>query len=687
MHSVSHRVGLLIAVALLVRVPGYAQTTARSLAPPVTSFFANHLGKGYEAISGSWAFHPGDNPAWASPGFDDSGWVRIKTGRTWEEQGFHNLTGFAWYRRRVELDAKAAGDWTLVLYLAAVQSAAEVYWNGRLVGGYGKVPPDPVWYDPAWPLSVAVVCPACGRGQIVLGRPQSGVLAIRVWTAPYVFFSGPHVGGLASVPVIGSAEAIRDQVGRQNAEWLESSLYWLGLALVEGVVALLALLAWLRDWRRWMLFWLAVYTAHAVLLVPFGIPGLLSFRWAYGLIAPVVCVEDVSLWFLLLYLLRLRDDRRLVRWTLGLTGLALVGNFGDGALQLFNWTTWPGHRFLAWDIGLTIPSLLIEAWVLVLVGFALRHRLDAARWLLAISATLVDAIQAVNDWGDAGVRWTHSTAGSVIARPLFTIAGNAFTPARLADTLLLVAILYAVWRYEAEQRERQAVLDEEYRNAQELQHVLVPRSLPQVAGYVVSSAYRPAQVVGGDFFQIITLPGGDSLAVVGDVSGKGLKAAMTVSLVVGALRAFAEVTSNPAALLAALNRRLHERLRDGFSTCIAVRIDSNGTCLIASAGHLAPYRNGQEISLPSGLPLGVVPEAEYSNISLQLSPAETLTLLSDGVVEARNQRGELFGFHRTRDISRKSAEEIAQAAQKFGQEDDITVLTLTFTPTAEIVHA
>ena len=683
MVSRSRRVGLLVA-ALFVGLPGYAQTAAPPIGPPVSSFTAENLGKGYEAITGPWAFHPGDNPAWASPSFDDSGWSRIETGKTWEEQGFHNLTGFAWYRRRIELDAKADEDWKLALYLPVVQNAAEVYWNGRLVGSYGKVPPDPAWYDPAFPVSVAVVCPACGRGQIVLGRPASGVLAIRVWTAPYVFFSGPHVGGLTSVPVIGSAGAIRDQVGRQSAEWLESSLYWLGLALVEGVVALLALLAWLRDRRQWMLFWLAVYTAHAVLLVPFSIPGLLSFRWAYGLVAPVVCVEDVSLWFLLLYLLRLRDDHRLVRWTLGLTGLAMVGNFGDGALQLFNWTTWPGHRFLAWDIGLTIPSLLIEAWVLVLVGFALRRRLDSSRWLLAISATLVDAIQAVNDWGDAGARWTHWIAGSLIARPLFTIAGNAFTAARLADTLLLVAILYAVWRYEIEQRERQTHLDEEYRNAQELQQVLVPQSLPQVAGYVVASAYRPAQVVGGDFYQIIALPGGDSLAVVGDVSGKGLKAAMTVSLIVGALRAFAETTSDPAALLAALNRRLHERLRDGFSTCIAIRIGTSGSCLIANAGHLAPYRNVQEIPLPPGLPLGVVPEAEYASVSLQLSPAETLTLLSDGVVEARNKKGELFGFERTREISGESAEGIAQAAQEFGQEDDITVLTLQFAPAGEI---
>lgn len=176
-----------------------------------------------------------------------------QTGRTWEEQGFRNYTGYAWYRQRIvvdpQLNPRIHRNWKLVLYLPAVQNAAEVYWNGRLIGSYGKLPPDPVWYDAVWPLGVAIMCPAGGRGQFVLGRPESGVLAIRVWTAPYVFFSSPNVGGLTATPELGSAEAIRDHVGRQSSEWLEGSLYTLALALVSGIVAVLALLAWLRDRR------------------------------------------------------------------------------------------------------------------------------------------------------------------------------------------------------------------------------------------------------------------------------------------------------------------------------------------------------------------------------------------------------------------------------------------------------
>ena len=638
---------------------------------------ANELGKAAVPVGGLWAFHPGDDLAWAAPGYDDSGWARIETGKSWEEQGFRNLTGFGWYRRKIVLNAGTNPDWTLALLLPSVEDAAEVYWNGRLVGSYGKVPPDPVWYEPDYPVGVAILCPVCGRGQMVLGRPESGVLAIRVWKAPYVFFSGPEVGGLPATLEMGSTAAIGDKVGRQSAMWLEGSLYGLGLALVEGIVALLALLAWLRDRKQWMLLWLALYTAHAVLLLPFNLTGLLSFQWSYGLIPFVVCAEDVSLWFLLLYLLNLHDDRRLVRWTMWAAGIAVAGDFGDGALQLFHWTTWPGHVFLRWDIGLTIPALLVEAWVLVLVAFALRRRLDASRWLLAMAATLVNVIQAVSDWGGAGARWTHWTAAAWIGRPVFVVAGITFTPAMLADTLLLMAILYAVWRYQAEQSRKQNLLDEEFRNAQELQQVLVPEELPAVPGYRLSSAYRPAQVVGGDFFQILPVEGG-TLAVVGDVSGKGLKAAMTVALIVGALRTLAETTGDPAKLLEGLNRRLHGRLKGGFATCLAVRVEAHGECVAASAGHLAPLLNGEEVTLPGALPLGMVAAADYATTRIRMRAGDRLTLYTDGLPEARNAEGELFGFERVRALvaAEPDAETVAAAAAGFGQDDDVTVLTV-----------
>jgi len=115
----------------------------------------------------------------------------------------------------------------------------------------------------------------------------------------------------------------------------------------------------------------------------------------------------------------------------------------------------------------------------------------------------------------------------------------------------------------------------------------------------------------------------------------------------------------------------------GFATCICADLSADGTVKIANAGHLSPYRNGAEIQCEPGLPLGMTPDAEYSELAMGLAPGDRITFLSDGVVEARNAAGELFGFERTAAISTQSADSIAHAAQTFGQEDDIIVLTLT----------
>jgi serine phosphatase RsbU (regulator of sigma subunit) len=96
---------------------------------------------------------------------------------------------------------------------------------------------------------------------------------------------------------------------------------------------------------------------------------------------------------------------------------------------------------------------------------------------------------------------------------------------------------------------------------------------------------------------------------------------------------------------------------------------------LANAGHLAPYLNGKEIELEGALPLGVVPDVEFATTRFLLAPGDGLTFVSDGVVEATNNRQELFGFDRLREISTEEAQRIADAAKRFGQEDDITVLT------------
>jgi serine phosphatase RsbU (regulator of sigma subunit) len=203
--------------------------------------------------------------------------------------------------------------------------------------------------------------------------------------------------------------------------------------------------------------------------------------------------------------------------------------------------------------------------------------------------------------------------------------------------------------------------------------------LPIIPGFTLTSAYRPAQEVGGDFFQIIPLEGGSTLVILGDVSGKGLMAAMAVSLIVGAVRALADDYPSPARLLSQLNRRLCGRLQGGFATCVILRIDSRCECAVASAGHPAPFLNNRELDLPGALPLGISPIVDYEESSFSVEIGDHFSLYTDGLLEARNQAGELYSFARLERLfaTHPSAAQATQAAVNFGQDDDITVLTLT----------
>jgi serine phosphatase RsbU (regulator of sigma subunit) len=126
------------------------------------------------------------------------------------------------------------------------------------------------------------------------------------------------------------------------------------------------------------------------------------------------------------------------------------------------------------------------------------------------------------------------------------------------------------------------------------------------------------------------------------------------------------------------SHRLVGRLQGGFTTCLVLRVGRDGLCSIANAGHLAPFLNGTEIALDGSLPLGLIEEAEYHEDSFVLHESDRLTIYTDGLLEARNAKGELYGFERVCTLvgTRPTAEAMACVACAFGQDDDITVLTI-----------
>lgn len=637
--------------------------------PPKSSSVLNVRGLGFGSIElgGPWQFRLGDDPRWASPTFDDSTWQTISPSSSWGSQNYPGYTGFAWYRRHLQIEPAVAASSNYALLVPPVDDAYEVYWNGKLIGRYGRLPPQPRWYYSSF---------FCMYG---LPPASSGTLAIRVWKAPLLFVDSASLGGINGTPLLGDPDTIATQLTAINADATQQELYDYTLAILYGFVTIAALLLWSRDWKAKFFLWLAIFTATPILLSL--LQGLfllpIPFSWARALNQPIYALSHVSLWFLLLWLLKLNNNRSLVLWTRDLAVCALAAGVLDGLLAFF-WGR-AGYWMETADAILTTVILLVEVLPFVIIVIAVRHRLEPWRWLVALSAFVSQMIDTIADASAAGQSSTHWTLFETINTPVFSIHGVIFRAANIAAIVLFLSILYAVYRYSTEQYARQSVLEREMQSAQEIQRVLIPDTLPALEGFAITSAYQPALEVGGDFFQITGQQDGSTIVAMGDVSGKGLKAAMNVSLIVGVLRSMVDGGFTPRQMLDRLNRCLHGRLQGGFVTAIILRLQPSGEVTLANAGHLPPFLNQEELKIEGCLPLGLLPSSSYDEINLLLHPEDRLTLYTDGLLEARNAAGEIYGFERLQKLfeTRPSAQKATEAAVSFGQEDDITVLTLT----------
>jgi len=310
-------------------------------------------------------------------------------------------------------------------------------------------------------------------------------------------------------------------------------------------------------------------------------------------------------------------------------------------------------------------------WVLfvglTLTIAAFKKNYEAALLLLPLLLSVVGMVELASTAG------TSNWLGAPVQSPLSFQAGPI--PIHFSDFAdfvgIFVIILIIFVRFLRIHRERERA-SSELAAARSVQELMIPRESPQTPGFHVDTVYTPATEVGGDFFHIQATGDGGLLIVIGDVAGHGLQAAMNVSMLMGALRRSPQ--TEPSKLLAGLNEVLVGS--SSFTTCEAAYFSADGEVTIASAGHPPPYLNSQEVDLPGGLPLGVVANITYEETRLYLHPGDRLLMMSDGVSEARKPNGELFGFDRVRNLSGQSAFFIADAAKEFGQEDDITVLTV-----------
>jgi predicted ester cyclase len=246
-------------------------------------------------------------------------------------------------------------------------------------------------------------------------------------------------------------------------------------------------------------------------------------------------------------------------------------------------------------------------------------------------------------------------------------------------------------RLEQEMRERERV-EQELRVARSIQRASLPKEVPTLAGWQIAPFYRPARQVGGDFYDFHPLSEGKLGLVVGDATGKGVPAALVMSTTCGMLRLAAQSFSSPGEMLQRVNEALFPYIPSNmFVTCFYGVLDPrSGRFSYANAGHDLPYlhRNGEAEELRArGMPLGLIPGMSYEEGEDSLRDEDCVLFYSDGLVEAHDSKGEMFGFPRLRGLVAKHGEEesleealleelYSFVGEGWKQEDDITLLTL-----------
>ena len=663
-----------ISAVLLLFLFAWVGLRAQSESPATTAITQITLGESIVALTGPWKFHTGDDMRWADPKFDDSTWGTMDltppSGSTslmygtggfvpgWTKRGYAGYSGFAWYRLRANIQNAQDARATLALKMPAhFDDAYQVYVNGQRIGQFGRFTSHGVTFYLSQPSAFRLP-DSIRRGPVTI--------AIRMWMDAATPFIAPDVGGLHGPPVLGQASYIQSLL-RQDREDLDRALdggFVLSAILLQVLLVAFGLY-WL-DRSEQAYFWLGLVCVTSLL---YSAVVLLGYHTRWIGQTPVEFLEDavltpayIGLWVLFWgYWFRLERMARLHRVVWELVLLLAVG-MAMLRPPLYGRAV-PVHA-IVWLLPLAEVFRLLLGAMLVWVTYR-GIRKNRTEGLLALPAVALVVLSL------------YQEDLIVLQIPVsFFPFGFGINLSDLATMLSLGIITVLLLRRFLQGQRQREQWKQEMEQARQVQSLLVPVTPPNTPGFAVESVYLPAQKVGGDFFQVLPGDDGSLLIVVGDVSGKGLKAAMTVSTIVGALRGCD--IREPAKVLANLNRVLHGHI-SGFATCVAAWITAGGAMTIANAGHIPPYRNGEELAVPGGLPLGVVETGHYEETQFEIAAGDRLTFVSDGVVEATNENHELFGFERTQQISYQPAHAIAEAAKTFGQEDDISVLSVTRT--------
>src|SRR5258708_3441490 len=654
---------LLLLLTLSVHASAVADSPQNDKVAPTDPVVHIKLGDATVELAGPWKFHVGDDTAWAQPDFNDSSWEEVdltpdgKTGLSsgWTARGHKGYSGFAWYRLQVNVEgAKHSLGLKMPYYF---DDAYQLFVNGQRIGEFGKFTDHHVTAYAAIPIDFRMPRDV---------RDGKVTIAIRTWMDSATPFNSADAGGLRAPPELGYASAVSDQL---RLDWDDAGHYF-GSAFLEMLILLMSLLIalalFLLDRNEKSYLWLALVCEASLLIV--GLDLLVNFTTWIGLTAYIILRDIIAtpvrigLWVMFWgYWFRLERTRALHVAVWSLVAILSIGTallrpplYGEHVpIQVGTYL----HPFL----------LIVKLGLGVLLLLVLYRGFRKSRKEGAIAApAVILAVIAI---------YSHELL-LIHVQTTFTILSFAISLGSISTmlSLLIITVMLLARFITAQRAKEQWKL--EIAQARHVQQELIPNTLPQINDLHIDSEYRPAREVGGDFFQIIPKEeDGTSLIVFGDVTGKGLQAGMLVALIVGAIRSTAQHDNRPERVLEALNDQLCER-ESASATCMVLRFSRNGTVELANAGQLPPYLNGTEMQIEGALPLGMLAGMEFPVTSFQLEPGDSLMIMSDGVVEAQNAYGELFGFERIEQLLRDqtSTAEIATAAQKFGQTDDILVL-------------
>ena len=582
----------------------------------------------------------GDNPGWSATSLDSSDWKPYadyrETGDAW----------VLWVRCRASFDTNGI-EHPVMIASSDGPIQADLYVDGQPARRRGPVRP-PVW----------IYSPSPDAGQ------RARTFALRVVQKLLMPGNSP---GRPVYLVLGDGPRLLEYSEANLGTGLRSLVPTYSSYLVIGAAGLFLLGLFLFDRSQKAAFWLGIYCC-CVCVTRVNIMLASLSRGGYSLLLDSVLfgLSMFESWALVRVNFALAQRRVPIlywlvfaAWVFIFVGsilpVLLPGRFAL-PLSIFVQVNCFKPIWCIWGFACTAPFVAFWPWS----GLSRRMRTVAC----------LSAIWAVIEG------WFQLQQVFFNRQPWSGAIQNRMTLAIAALVIALFGYIFHEQRIAADER---AEMRGELSAARQVQHLLIPDKMLVAPGVTVSSAFLPASEVGGDFYLCRALANGSQRVLLGDVSGKGVAAALTSALLLGAADRCDDL--RPAAVLKELNAALRHSGIEGFTTCLCADLSATGILLIANAGQVPPYRNGQEIEIPAGLPLGVDAAVEYAESSVQLAPGDKLTFLSDGVVEARNAVGELFGFERTRQLSSRAAQQIAEAAVQFGQQDDITVLTLSLAST------